>query len=214
MPYTTLYAALFIYVTIVFLLSALLFAIMGALLKNTVTEISLFAGPKLITFRMLDVDYYVRLFPIGSYVKFSNRITQLPSYVQILFHMLNPIGLFLISIIAIGVNETINHTTASIQMIVSILSGGTSIRPLFSDLFNTLASCTIRQGIAYAAIGVAIMMLLPLPGSAAGKSLMATIDPIYSMSLKSLERLLLIDFLIHMLIIIIFAYYLFSHPFV
>ena len=45
--------------------------IVARILKIKVYELSIFVGPKLFSWKRKDVEYYIRLIPIGAYVRFS-----------------------------------------------------------------------------------------------------------------------------------------------
>ena len=45
--------------------------IVARLLKIKVYELSVFVGPKLFSWKRNDIEYYIRLIPLGAYVRFS-----------------------------------------------------------------------------------------------------------------------------------------------
>ena len=45
--------------------------IVARLLKIKVYELSVFVGPKLFSWKRKDIEYYIRLIPLGAYVRFS-----------------------------------------------------------------------------------------------------------------------------------------------
>ncbi len=45
--------------------------IMARILKIKVYELSIFVGPKLFSWKKKDVEYYIRMIPLGAYVRFS-----------------------------------------------------------------------------------------------------------------------------------------------
>jgi membrane-associated protease RseP (regulator of RpoE activity) len=198
---------IFVAISAASMIHVLFMAMIGWILGARVQIVSLFFGPKLLSAKIMGVDFRISLWPLGGYVKFyedkaesstsSNRSFQdLHPLKRILIAASGPLGLLLCAANLIG----LSHVSSSfVNGFAQFFTG--AVMPLSQGQFLLRRLSQIATGgsvqllLALMAVKLAAFNLLPFPTLNGGYILLEMVRALVKIPEKISERLSILGFL-------------------
>lgn len=118
-------------VSIIFLTYTIFQTVGGLIFGSKIEEIGLFFGPKIFNFSIGEINFRVNAIPIGSYVKFTDELSNLHPIRKILIVISGLLSYCVLAVICLGFSEAITQIVSGFSQIFRMLFSPSAVGAVY-----------------------------------------------------------------------------------